>query len=137
MNSKILLLALALISISFLISTSFSKSDLIQPDELKDWVIRGKEFVLVDIRDDYNYSLSHIKGAINIPVLNMSDEDIVRAFREIRENYPDREIVIYCYRGKLAARISELLANNSIYVKRLPVGWLDIADEFREVSAIE
>ncbi|MEM1971001.1 MAG: rhodanese-like domain-containing protein [Candidatus Anstonellales archaeon] len=137
MNSKIVLLVLALISISLLILISLPKSDLIQPDELKDWIIRGKEFVLVDIRDDYNYSLSHIKGAINIPVLNMSNEDIVRAFREIRENYPDREIVIYCYRGKLAARISELLANNSIYVKRLPVGWLDIADQFRDISAVE
>lgn len=136
MDSKIIIL-LVILSVLLFISLSLPKSELIQVEELRDWIINKKDFVLVDIRDSNNYSLSHIRGAINIPVMNMSEEEIVRSFRELKEKFPNREIVIYCYRGRLAARISELLANNSIYVRRLPIGWLDIKDRFPEISTIE
>lgn len=45
----------------------------LSPEELKQWYIEGKDFVVVDMRNNYEYALGHFKGSIN-PEMEASRE---------------------------------------------------------------
>jgi rhodanese-related sulfurtransferase len=61
--------------------------------------------VLVDVRDPSEFSVSHIAGAVNVPVYS-PDEKIT----ELVENLaPDSDVVCYCLIGGRAAKLAEKL----------------------------
>ncbi len=63
----------------------------IHPLELKQMVDVGRDFVLLDVREEWEYQLVHIKGAVSIPLGELP--------RRIRELTPIDEIVVYCHHG--------------------------------------
>lgn len=72
---------------------------LIGVAELEQYLDRGKDMVLVDVRDRNSYEKGHIQGAINIPSDELPDR--------MQELPKEKLIVLYCYRGPhsmLAAR---------------------------------
>lgn len=72
---------------------------LIGVTELEGYLDKGKDMVLVDVRDRNSYETSHIRGAINIP-----SEELPGRVKELPK---EKLIVLYCYRGPrsmLAAR---------------------------------
>lgn len=73
---------------------------LISAAELEQYLDKGRDIFLVDIRDRDSYEKSHIRGAVNIPSEELPDR--------MGELPGDRLIVLYCYRGPhsmLAARM--------------------------------
>jgi len=60
------------------------------PDELKQWRLSGKDFLLIDIREDWERSAYNI-GGDHIPM----GELIGRA----NELPKDKDIVLYCEKG--------------------------------------
>lgn len=89
-------------------------------------------FVLVDLRSQEEYENEHIISAVSIPAYADPDtsaygdkERIVNAFRELKVNNPNREIIVYCYSMPCGTgrKIGGMLAENDIYVKHLGVGW--------------
>jgi rhodanese-related sulfurtransferase len=50
------------------------------------------QVLIVDVRHEEGFRISHIPGAINLPI-SMSDFAYLKAFREVPN---DRPIVVYC-----------------------------------------
>ncbi|MES2985922.1 MAG: rhodanese-related sulfurtransferase [Patescibacteria group bacterium] len=52
----------------------------LKPEELKHWYDNNEDFVVVDMRNDYEFRVGHFKNSINPPITN---------FREIADVLPD------------------------------------------------
>jgi len=94
--------------------------------------ISDQNFVLVDLRSSEEYVEEHIVTAINIPAYRDRDnsdygavERIVSSFSKLREDNPDKDIIVYCYSipCMTGRKVGKILADNQIYVKELGVGW--------------
>jgi len=100
--------------------------------------IRGKmdkgvaDFVLVDLRSQEEYEKEHIVGSVSIPAYRDKDtsdygavDRIVNSFKELKNNNPGKDIVVYCYSMPCMTgrKIGKILAENGIYVKLLGIGW--------------
>lgn len=75
-------------------------------NQLDEWISRGQEMFLVDLRNKSSYERGHIKGAVNIPF-----EDLEDRLTELPRETP---IVFYCSRGG-----QSMLACNHLQ----PRGW--------------
>jgi UPF0176 protein len=45
----------------------------VKPEELKSWIEKGEDFVIVDMRNDYEYAVGHFKNSINPELENFRD----------------------------------------------------------------
>lgn len=65
-------------------------------------VIKMNNPIIVDIRDNYSYNISHVKNAINIPYYNLLNN---------YSHYLDKNKVyyLYCDEGKQSLEISRRL----------------------------
>lgn len=105
----------------------------VSPHSLRRKMDKGDQnYVLVDLRSPQEYEREHIIGAVNIPAYidpNTSayeeKERIVRQFRELIEQNPNKEIITYCYSMPCMTgrKVGQMLAENGIYVKTLIIGW--------------
>jgi len=62
----------------------------ITPTELKEWMNSGKDFILVDLREDSERAAHNI-GGIHIPM-----GDLMARRDELRT---DKDVVLYCEKG--------------------------------------
>lgn len=62
----------------------------VTPQQLKQWQEAGKDFVLIDIREDWERSIFHI-GGIHMPMDSL--------FGRVAEIPRDKEVVLYCEKG--------------------------------------
>lgn len=69
----------------------------------KGMLARGERPVLVDVREDHEFSAGHVKGAVH-----MSKGTIER---DIEANYPDKQttLVLYCGGGFRSALVADNL----------------------------
>ncbi len=44
----------------------------VTPAQLKEWLENGKDFVLVDVREQNEWNICHIEGALLRPLSNIS-----------------------------------------------------------------
>ncbi|PZX53335.1 tRNA 2-selenouridine(34) synthase MnmH [Algoriphagus chordae] len=119
---------------------------LISLDEF--WSLRD-QYPMIDARSEGEFAQSHIPGAINIPILNNSErivvgtlykekgseEATIKGFelvgprfhlilRETLKKFPDKKIIIYCWRGGMRSQIlSWLLSMVGFEVYRLKGGY--------------
>ena len=73
----------------------------ILPNELKQIINASREFVLLDVRDEWEYKLVHIEGAVSIPF-----GELPKRFGELS---PVDEIVVYCHHGMRSLDAAYLL----------------------------
>lgn len=94
--------------------------------------IADDEFVIVDLRSQEEYEAAHVIGAYSIPAYASPDksaygdvERITNGFLELREEFPGKDIVVYCYSGPCMTgrKIGKMLADQGIYVMHLGIGW--------------
>ncbi|MES2701449.1 MAG: rhodanese-like domain-containing protein [Bacteroidota bacterium] len=62
----------------------------LSPDELKNWIAAGKDFLLVDVREQWEHTAYNIGGVL-IPM----SEFISR----INEFQSEKDVVLYCEKG--------------------------------------
>jgi rhodanese-related sulfurtransferase len=88
--------------------------------------------VLVDLRSEEEYIEEHIRGALNVPAYKDRDhsdygatERIYASFKEIKDNNPGKEIIVYCYSipCMTGRKVGKILSDRGIFVKHLGVGW--------------
>ena len=94
-----------LISIGVAVAASVSiASDLkvIDGNELKAMMSDGKQIVIVDVREPYEFAPGHIKGAINIPY----DDSKPRILKELS---PNDRIVFVCHGGPMGDELGGIL----------------------------
>ena len=73
----------------------------IHPNELKYMIDSGRDFVLLDVREEWEYQLVHIDGAVSIPL-----GELPKRFGELS---PIDEIVVYCHHGMRSLDAAYLL----------------------------
>jgi rhodanese-related sulfurtransferase len=97
----------------------------------KEIIARGDEHVLVDVREDHEWSAGHMKGAVH-----MSKGTIER---DIEGKYPDKEtsLVLYCGGGFRSALVADNLQKMGY---RNPIsldgGWKALKDSGLEVESV-
>ena len=91
--------------------------------ELKQKRESGEEFLLLDVREPFEYEISNIDGQL-IPLDQLSER------MDELSGYEDKEIVIMCRSGGRSARACEMLSRNGFQnVKNLKGGVNDWARE--------
>lgn len=78
---------------------------------------QDKPFVLLDVREKWEYEMVHIEGAILIPF-----GELPRRFREIT---PTIEIVVYCHWGMRSLDAAFLLQQLGFKAVKSLVGGID------------
>ncbi len=73
----------------------------IHPYELKYMIDSGRDFVLLDVREEWEYQLVHIDRAVSIPL-----GELLKRFSELS---PIDEIVVYCHHGMRSLDAAHLL----------------------------
>ena len=87
--------------------------DTVSIDEVK----RMDNPIIVDIRDNYSYSISHIKNAINIPYYNLLNN---------YSHYLDKNkrYYLYCSEGNQSLEISKRLNAFGYDIKSIRGGFI-------------
>ena len=87
----------------------------ISVQELKQKMDRGEKFVLLDVREDWEYNLANIPNSTLIPLGTLP--------QSLQKLDPNAEIVAYCHKGMRSAdAINFLYQNGYKNVKNLVGG---------------
>lgn len=102
----------------------------ISPHSLRGKMDKGiNDYILVDLRSAEEYENEHIVGAVSIPAYSDRNtaaygdvERIIAAFKALPD---DKEVIVYCYSTPCMTgrKIGRMLAEHSIYVQHLGIGW--------------
>ena len=76
------------------------------PHELKKWYEKGEDFVVVDMRNDYEFKVGHFKDSIN-PNLENS-RDLPKAIQKL-EHLKDKKVLTVCTGGIRCEKMSGYL----------------------------
>lgn len=79
------------------------------PEELRRWFEEEKDFVIVDMRNDYEFKSGHFKGSVN-PGLNNS-RDLPEALPKL-ESLKDKTVLTVCTGGVRCEKMSAFLLEN-------------------------
>jgi len=74
------------------------------PGELARWHKEGKQYTLLDVRQDVEVAMASIPGSLHIPMKDVQ-------FR-VREIPRDRPVVVVCHHGERSARIARFLVTD-------------------------
>ncbi|MGH7648145.1 MAG: rhodanese-like domain-containing protein [Gemmatimonadaceae bacterium] len=90
---------------------------------------RGDEITFVDVREQHEWNLFRIAGAVHIPLATLRDE-------APRQLHSDRTIILYCARGGRAATgaatLAELGFANVLSVEGGLMGWVNAGGPLEE-----
>ena len=67
---------------------------------------KDENYVLIDVREDYEFSEGHIPGAVNIPFGNITSVDYSK----------DKTLIVYCRSGNRSNQAAIKLKNLGYYV---------------------
>ena len=125
---KIVLKILAVIIIFLLVvgcsneKTTTGTMGKITVEEVKTIVDNKDEnYVLIDVREDYEFNEGHIPGAVNIPLGNITSVDYSK----------DKTLIVYCRSGNRSNQAAIKLKNMGYNVKDMG-GILDWTYEIEE-----
>ena len=109
---KIVVKTLVIVFISFLLvgcgDTSTGTISKINTEEVKKILDNKDEnYILIDVREDYEFKEGHIPGAINIPLGNITNVDYSL----------DKIIIVYCKSGNRSNQAAIKLKNMGYNVK--------------------
>lgn len=79
---------------------------VITPEELNQWYEQEKDFVIIDMRNDYEFQSGHFKGSVN-PELENS-RDLPKALPKL-EQYKDKKVLTVCTGGIRCEKMSAFL----------------------------
>ncbi len=97
---------------------------VIDPVEVKQKLDRGDDFVLIDVREPYEYQIARIPGARLIPLGDLP--------KRLNELNPNAEIVAHCRSGQRSQKAVDLMKQNGFKNVRNMTGgilaWSDKVD---------
>lgn len=78
-------------------------------DELEKWRQEGRDFVIVDMRNDYEYKVGHFENSINPRMKNFRDLPVIT--REIKPKLQNKTVVTVCTGGVRCEKASGYLVS--------------------------
>jgi UPF0176 protein len=100
----------------------------LKPEELKQWYEEGKEFYVIDMRNDYEFKVGHFKDSIYMPIQNF--RDIPKALASI-EHLKNKTVVPVCTGGVRCEKASGLLVREGFTdVYQLDGGMVTYMEKF-------
>lgn len=78
----------------------------LKPEELKKWYEKGEDFVVVDMRNDYEFDVGHFKNSINPKLENF--RDLPKVLNDL-ENIKDKKVLTVCTGGVRCEKASGYL----------------------------
>ncbi len=81
----------------------------LQPEELHQWIKEGKEFYIVDMRNDYEQEVGHFKGSIFSGMENF--RDLAKTLENLK-HLKDKTILTVCTGGVRCEKASGFLVQN-------------------------
>lgn len=78
----------------------------LSPEELREWYAEGRDFAIVDMRNDYEFQSGHFKGSIN-PGL-MASRDLPEVMGNL-EHLKDKTVLTVCTGGIRCEKMSAYL----------------------------
>jgi len=81
----------------------------LKPEELHEWYLSGKEFYIVDMRNDYEQKVGHFKDSILAPLSNF--RDLPKVIPQI-ESLKNKTILTVCTGGVRCEKASGFLVKN-------------------------
>ena len=78
----------------------------LSPDELKRWYEQNEDFVVLDMRNDYEFAVGRFKNSINPPIENFRE---VPKHLEDLSKYKDKKVVTVCTGGVRCEKASGYL----------------------------
>ncbi len=78
-------------------------------DELEQWRQEGRDFVIVDMRNDYEYKVGHFENSINPAMKNFRDLPLIT--KDIKPKLKDKTVVTVCTGGVRCEKASGYLVS--------------------------
>lgn len=78
-------------------------------DELEKWRQEGKEYVIVDMRNDYEFKVGHFENSINPKMKNFRDLSIIT--ENLKNDLKDKTVVTVCTGGVRCEKASGYLVS--------------------------
>lgn len=91
----------------------------LKPAELKQWYDNGDDFVILDMRNDYEFKVGHFKNSINVGLKNF--RDLPEVLPKLIEKHPEiaeKKIITVCTGGVRCEKASGFLMKkglNNVY----------------------
>jgi UPF0176 protein len=82
----------------------------LKPTELKKWFDEGKDFTVLDTRNDYEIALGKFKGAIDLDV--GSFREFAQKAKELPQEMKDKPLLMYCTGGIRCEKASPYFIKN-------------------------
>jgi adenylyltransferase/sulfurtransferase len=96
----------------------------ISPELVREMMHAGEDFVLLDVREEFEWELAHLEGAIQISLGELE--------RRVDELDPSKEVIVYCHVGERSVDACLILWNAGFRkVRNLTGGidaWSDLID---------
>lgn len=92
--------------------------DSIKVMELKNWQEKGKEFILLDVRDPFEVELANI-GGVNIPL-----KDLDKSLDKIAD-FKNKDVVVHCHHGIRSMDACRILKDNKFEKVKNLYGGID------------
>ena len=80
----------------------------VSPEELDVWYAQGKDMVIIDTRNDYEYEMGHFENAVHLGTKNFAEfeEDL----KKTPEEWKNKTIVTFCTGGIRCEKAAPLMA---------------------------
>lgn len=98
----------------------------ISPELVREMADAGEDFVLLDVRDDTEWELAHLEGAIHIPLPELESR--------LDELDAAREVIVYCHVGERSVDACLVLWNAGFRKVRNLTGGIDAWSELIDPS---
>jgi UPF0176 protein len=102
--------------------------DEITPTEFKQWLDEGKEVLILDTRNDYEFRVGTFENAMELGIQNF--RQFPRAVSEMPDNLKDKPVVMFCTGGIRCEKASVVMLDAGFTnVKQLKGGILGYFEE--------
>jgi UPF0176 protein len=82
----------------------------LSPDELRSWYENGKDFVVVDMRNSYEYESGHFKNSIDPGM--MASRELPGLIEKIKKETQEKTVLTVCTGGVRCEKMSEYLVQS-------------------------
>ena len=98
----------------------------ISPELVLEMMDAGENFVLLDVREDSEWEVAHLEGAIQIPLGELENR--------LGELDPVNEVIVYCHTGERSVDACLILWNAGFRKVRNLTGGIDAWSELVDPS---